>query len=224
MGSFSSATTAHGTVRCVPIETLFLDTIDGLHLEADVLVPANPRGAVTIAHPHPQFGGNRHSPVVSAMFDALAMAGFAVVRFDFRGVGASEGSYGGGVDERLDVAAAVDLIAPYAFDGPLIAAGYSFGALTALQVDDVRITGWAAVAPPLAASPVDPLAASDHRPKLLVVPDHDQFTPSHVVLERTASWRATDVVQVEVADHFLAGRTAQAAREVVDWVSRLAGR
>ncbi|MGD9702430.1 MAG: alpha/beta hydrolase [Acidimicrobiia bacterium] len=205
------------------IETLLVDTIDGLHLEADLALPAAPRGAVAIAHPHPQFGGDRLNPVVDALFRSLPAAGFAALRFDFRGVGNSEGTHGEGVDERLDMAAAIDAVAPFALDGPLVAAGYSFGALVALQVADPRLSAWVAIAPPLGTMPADPVAAGDHRPTYVLVPAHDQFTTPEAVAQRTAGWQNTTVEVVEMADHFFGGRAGVVALEVVAFVSRLAG-
>lgn len=206
------------------IETLLLDTVDGLHLEADIAEPPAPRGAIVIAHPHPLHGGNRHHPVVDALFRSFPAAGFTAIRFDFRGVGRSEGEHGGGLEERLDVEAAVEAVAPLALDGPLVAAGYSFGAVVALEVADPRLTAWVGVAPPLSHLDADPVAAADLRPKLLLVPAHDQFTPPGDLRARTAGWQNTAVDVVEMADHFLAGRAGLVALEAVAFVNRLAGR
>ena len=203
------------------IETLLVDTVDGLALEGDLALPASPIGAVAVAHPHPQFGGDRHSPVVDAVFRSLAADGFAALRIDFRGVGRSEGSYGDGVDERMDVAAALDAVSAFAPDGPLVAVGYSFGALVSLQVVDPRMAAWVAIAPPLGTLTAPPLAASDHRPKLVLAPAHDQFTSPDTMRELTADWSNTTVEVVEMADHFLGGRLGPVALDVVAFVNRL---
>lgn len=224
MGSFSSATTPHGTVPPVRIETLLIDTTDGLRLEADLGLPADPKGAVVLAHPHPLHGGNRQHPVVDALFRSFPAAGFAAIRFDFRGVGRSSGEHGGGLDERLDVAAAIDAVAAIALDGPIVAIGYSFGAIMALHVADPRLSAWIAVAPALSELDADPVAAADLRPKLLLVAEHDQFSPPDQVRTRTASWQNTAVDVIEMADHFLVGRAGVVALEAVAYVSRLAGR
>jgi alpha/beta superfamily hydrolase len=190
----------------VPQETTLLATADGLTLEADVFLPAEPWAAAVVAHPHPLYGGDRTSPVVDAVARAVHGAGAAAVRFDFRGVGRSEGEYDDGVGERLDVAAAVDLAAQLAGDGPLLVAGYSFGALVALNVTDPRITAWLAVAPPLTMAP-RPLAAGDHRPKLLLVAEHDQFCPPGSAAAAVEGWSNTALDTITMADHFLGGRT-----------------
>lgn len=205
----------------MPLETVLLATADGLALEGDVFLPPSPWAAAVVAHPHPQHGGDRRNPVVEELCRAFHDAAVAVVRFDFRGVGRSEGTFDDGDGERLDVVAAIELIAPLAGDGPVLLAGYSFGALVALNVTDPRLSGWLAVAPPLTFAPGDPLAAPDHRPKLLLVPDHDQFAPPAVVAERVAAWRATTLDTVTMADHFLGGRTEAVAARAVTFARSL---
>jgi uncharacterized protein len=144
-----------------------------------------------------------------------------VLRFDFRGVGRSEGSHDGGNAERLDVAAAVDLLEPITGDHPIVLAGYSFGGLVALDVVDPRVAGWFAAAPPLATTTAVPLAARDHRPKHLAVAEHDQFTPPPVAVELTTGWTATTVEVVSMADHFLLGRTGAVADSAVAFARRV---
>jgi alpha/beta superfamily hydrolase len=87
--------------------------------------------------------------------------------------------------------------------------GYSFGAAVALSVVQTRVDGWVAVAPPLAMMNGAPLAAADHRPKHLVVPRHDQYSPPEAVEPTVAEWANTSLVVVESADHFLAGHMAR---------------
>lgn len=201
-----------------------LATLDGWHLEGDIAFadPASgpARGAVVLAHPHPRYGGDRTNVVVDALFRALPAAGWHALRFDFRGVGHSEGAFGGGVDERLDVVAAVDAFDAVCADEPIWACGYSFGAMVVLNVTDARLAGWIAVAPPLAAHDGPPcLAGADHRPALLLVPEHDQFSPPAVSEPLVAGWSATELRTVPMGDHFLAGRTAWVAEQVVAWLS-----
>lgn len=207
-------------------DTTTLVTIDGLHLEADVAtVPAGVevRGAVALAHPHPLHGGSRFDAVVSALFEQLPGHGYHTLRFDFRGVNASEGRYDDGDGERLDVAAAVDFLSYLVdeeSDHEIWIAGYSFGSIVGLSVIEPRVAGWVAVAPPLSADS-RVLAARDPRPKLLVVPRHDQFCPPERLRPIVESWPATEISTVDSADHFLHGHTAEVARRVGEW---LAGR
>jgi alpha/beta superfamily hydrolase len=194
----------------VAVEPLRFDTADGLVLAGELARAATATGAAVVCHPHPLYGGDMHNHVVEAIVGGLATAGATTLRFDFRGVGRSQGRHGGGVDERLDVAAAIDAVAPFAGHGPLLLAGYSFGALVALEVIDERVDGWFAVAAPIGDGAV-PLAAADHRPKTLLVPAHDQFAPPDVIERRTAGWVATERTTVPMADHFLAGGSARVA-------------
>lgn len=206
----------------MPLETVLLATADGLVLEGDALLPAEPWAAAVVAHPHPLYGGDRNNVVVDSVTRALHDAGVACVRFDFRGVGRSEGTHDGGECERLDVAAALDVAAPFAGDGPVLVAGYSFGSIVALNVTDPRLTGWLAIAPPLTPATAEPLAAHDHRPKLLLVAEHDQFALPATVTDRAAGWRATDVETVAMADHFLGGAARSVGERAVAFTRTLA--
>ncbi len=191
---------------------MWVETHDGLSLEGELVLPAGAVGGAVILHPHPLYGGDLANPVVAAMARGFAEAGFATLRVNFRGVGASDGEHGGGEAERLDAAGALDLLASVIADGPLVLAGYSFGADVALAVVHPRIEAWLAVAPPLAVLPATScIAARDHRRKVLLVPEHDQFDPPARVAERIEGWEATTVEIVAMADHFLGASTGAVA-------------
>ena len=189
------------------IEPVSPVTSDGLTLEAELCVPDEPWAAAVLLHPHPQHGGNMRSIVPGTLFESLPKEGVAVLRFNFRGVGASEGTFGGGLDERADAVAAVDVLSPITEGLPLVLAGWSFGADTALAVGDERVNGWFCVAPPLRVVKVEHMvAAEDDRPKLLVVPEHDQGRPPASAREVAGDWPNTEIEVVAGADHFLVGR------------------
>src|SRR5665811_652427 len=84
-----------------------IDTVDGIRLEARWDDPEAVAGVVVLCHPHPQHGGTMHAPLMHRVANGLAGKGFAVLRFNFRGVGESTGTWGGGEGEIDDVAAAV---------------------------------------------------------------------------------------------------------------------
>ena len=88
--------------------------------------PAAARGTAVVAHPHPQFGGTMSNKVVQTIARAYVLCGWRAVRFNFRGVGASAGSYDEGRGELADLLAVVAQQAPA--DAPLAIAGFSFGA------------------------------------------------------------------------------------------------
>jgi len=149
------------------------------------------------------------SIVISALFAALPENSVATLRFNFRGVEGSEGSFDDGLSERNDIVAALDVLHPITEGLPLILAGWSFGADTSLSVVDERITAWFAVAPPLRRNGDYP-AANDPRPKFVAVPEHDQFRSPSSAKPILSSWTNTTVEVVKGADHFLVGRTDKA--------------
>jgi len=210
---------------------LTLTTDDGIELEAEVRLPAPGaggadavQGAVVLAHPHPMQGGSMASLVTSELFRLLPQRGLATLRFNFRGVGRSGGEHGHGRTEAHDVTAALATLEELWPHRPLVLSGWSFGADVSLSLTDPRIDGWAAIAPPLRVLPVEELAAAagaDPRPKLLIVPEHDEFRPPEPAREATAGWTNTTIEVVPGADHFLVGRTEKAARLVAAFVASL---
>lgn len=163
------------------------------------------------------------SIVISALFAALPAAGVAALRFNFRGVEGSEGQFEDGRGERHDIVGAVDVLHPITEGLPFLLAGWSFGADTSLSVDDDRLTAWFAVAPPLRREG-DYAAAVDPRPKLVAVPEHDQFRSPSSAKPILSSWTNTDVEIVKGADHFLVGRTDKAVELFLDFAKPLDAR
>ena len=206
-------------MRTVQIETVRLTTSDGLSLTADVAIPDHPIGAVAIAHPHPLRGGNRFHPVIDAVMSAVSRAGFAAIRFDFRGVGTSEGAHDEGTAERLDMAAALEAVAVYVPKAPLWAIGYSFGSLVALNTDRPDLAGWVAIAPPLERSTETPVAASDPRRKLIVAASNDQFTKVKLIRDQASTWTNTSIEVVDDADHFFVGHSTAPAARLVNFLT-----
>jgi len=89
----------------------------------------SPRGGAVICHPHPLYGGDMHNNVVSALEQGFAEQGWTTLRFNFRGVGGSEGAYGEGRGEVEDLVRAVEFLKHQMDnDSSVILAGYSFGA------------------------------------------------------------------------------------------------
>jgi alpha/beta superfamily hydrolase len=111
------------------------------------------KGGVICCHPHPLYGGDMDNSVVAAGIEAASREGLSTLRFNFRGVGESGGSYGEGIEERKDVKAVIDYFtARLKNDGtPMIVFGYSFGAWAGMPVavENPRIKGMVAVSPPL---------------------------------------------------------------------------
>ena len=202
------------------IEPLTLKTADGLALEAELHAPDGAWAGAVIAHPHPQFGGTMRSIVIGTLFAALPDAGVAALRFNFRGVEGSEGSFDDGRGERHDIVAALDALHPIVEGLPLVLAGWSFGADTSLAVVDERAAGWFCAAPPL-RHPDDLAAAEDPRPKLLAIPAHDQYMPPDQAAGVTASWKNARLETVAGADHYFVGRTDRLAPLCLELLEQL---
>ena len=197
-----------------------LHTADGLSLEAEWAGSPDARATAVLCHPHPQYGGTMRSIVISALFEALPERGIACLRFNFRGVEGSEGSYAEGRDEPLDVAAALDAAFDAAVDRPRSLVGWSFGADIALGVDDARIAGWVGIAPPLRFRPEHAYDAVGHdpRPKLLVLAANDEFRAPTEISAATSAWASTRIETVAGASHFFVGRTERVVTLVGDFV------
>jgi hypothetical protein len=200
-----------------------LRTADGLALEAELARATGgpPLAAVVLCHPHPQYGGTMRSLVTSALFEALPAHGHTCLRFNFRGVGGSEGEWRGGRDEPLDVVAAVEALGAEVDPSlPVALTGWSFGADMALAVAPARIGGWVAVAPPLRTRPSF-AAADDPRPKHFVLAEHDEVRAPGEVGAEVSSWPAATVEVVGGASHFFVGRTDRVVAAVDGFVARL---
>lgn len=204
----------------VTVETIRVETSDGVQLEGDLATPSGPvSAAVLLAHPHPQMGGDRQSLVISELFRLVPPTGVLTFRFDFRGAGGSSGSHGGGAHEVHDLEAGIDLLAERAPDLPLVLAGWSFGADVSLSVLDERVVGWFALAPPFRFGTAE--AGADPRPKLLAVPEHDQIAKPEVAFAESEDWANTTLEVVTGADHLCAGRTDRVAELLLAFVRSL---
>jgi alpha/beta superfamily hydrolase len=182
---------------------------------------ANPGGgapAAVVCHPHPLYGGSMFNNVVEAILAAMWQAGYATLRFNFRGVRASEGEHEGGPREVDDAVAAMTFLLAQSGVRKENAAmtGYSFGAMVALSAGHERaeIARIVAVALPLAMADVRiPEGAS--KPVLLVSGDRDSYSPVAGLQELKA--KIGDSARLEIiagADHFFGGREAELSRAI----------
>jgi uncharacterized protein len=204
-------------------ETTTITTDDGVVLEGELTTAASaPRFGMVLCHPHPLHGGTMRSIVIGAMFRDLPQHGVTVLRFNFRGVGESEGEHDGGPAERIDALAAVRLLSASLPPGlPLVLAGWSFGAEVALGVLDPAVAAWIGVAPPLRFADVDGMA-SDPRPKLVLLAEHDEIRPASEVAAVARTWPNATVEIVPGASHYFVGRTDWLVRSTVEFLDGLA--
>ncbi len=142
------------------------------------------RGGVILCHPHPQYGGNMDHPVMTMAAETASQEGFSTLRFNFRGVGESEGSYGEGIGESEDVKAVADHLYSRLKNNhsPLILVGYSFGAWAGfpIAIEDERFEGMVAIAPPLEIYDFGFLKGCKKK-KLFIAGNRDFFCPPSVL-------------------------------------------
>ena len=144
-----------------------------------MLSPGQPvRAAVVFAHPLPIEGGTMHTKAVYRATKALARIGCAVLRFNFRGVGSSEGTWDEGPGELDDFRAALDVMAARYPDAELWTAGFSFGSWVALTVGalDDRVRVLIGIAPPLDRYDFSVVAKST-KPKFFIQGELDEICP-----------------------------------------------
>jgi len=190
------------------IESLFIAGPAG-RLEALLEEPedASPREAVLVCHPHPQHGGTMHNKAVYRIARGLRRAGAVVLRFNYRGVNLSAGSYDQGTGETEDARAALGVLRERYPDLPFSLAGFSFGARVILrlgcEVDGVRRL--IAAGFPAAYWESTRLGRCDV-PRIYIQSTNDQFGPRPEMQAYFDSLQGPkQLIWVEAKDHFFAG-------------------
>lgn len=208
-----------------------LPTSDGAALEARLALPEAPAAGIVICHPHPLYGGDMDNPVVARLAEVGNNLGFATLRFNFRGVGASTGVHDGGGAEQHDVEAALARLRS-ALDAkaPLFLAGYSFGAMVGAELVGARggagLAGLVLVAPPLGVAGQGPFQAiaNSGLPLLIVAGSDDEFCPLEATEALAGRLPGMEVRTIEGANHFFFGKLFPLGEAVADWVQRLKAR
>ena len=180
-------------------------------LEARLDLPDGaPRAIAVCGHPHPLHGGTMHTKALYQTAKALTRVGVAAVRFNFRGVGASAGTFDAGPGEQDDFRAALTF-AEHRFPGlPLWAAGMSFGSWIALSVgaDDPRVSLLLGVAPPVDRYDFSALAACT-KPKFFVHGEDDELIAAADIRRFYAPLlEPKELVLIEDANHLFEGKTS----------------
>lgn len=184
---------------------LTLDS-DGLAIEA-LMERQSERWGVVISHPHPLYGGDMTNGVVAAIMNAYRRCGATTLRFNFRGVGRSQGRYGKGVAEQTDVRAAIDHLAVCGI-GRIDLAGYSFGSWVNARAAaaGAPVGAMVMVSPPVAALDFTPIDSLDCL-GLVLTGSADEYAPPAAVARSAAHWNSSaDLRIIEGADHFYGAR------------------
>ena len=190
----------------------------------EVAAGGNARAAVAFAHPHPQYGGTMHTKAVYQGAKGLTRVGCAVLRFNFRGVGRSDGTFDAGPGEKQDFSAALDYLAAKYPGTPLWAAGFSFGSWVALEVGaaDDRVTVLIGIAPPVATSVSGmdyefPNTLASTKPKFFVQGEADEVCPLEAMWQFYGRLEEPkELVVVDAADHLFEGKTQDVGEALED--------
>lgn len=193
-----------------------------LSLEAALALPPRARAGVVVCHPHPLYGGDMDSRVVTTIGETCAEdAGMAALRFNFRGVGGSGGDWDEGRGEQADVRAALGYLrARLPAGAPLALAGYSFGAMmsAAVAAGGEPLAGLALIAPPLARRPWQPPAAlAVHGPILLLSGGDDEHCPADALAALGRALPKSTVTVLDGVDHFFFTGLERLAEAVKRW-------
>lgn len=180
------------------------------------------RAAAVICHAHPLHGGVMHFKVIFRAAKALQSQGLAVLRFNFRGVGRSQGEHDGGVGEQGDARAALSEM-ERRFPGlPLVLGGFSFGSVVAAKVAarDPRVRAVLIMGFPLTRQDPPADLSGVRRPRLFVQGGDDEFGSGEAMRElvaRTPEPRRLQII--EGADHFFTGRLDEVQNAVREWAA-----
>jgi alpha/beta superfamily hydrolase len=165
------------------------------------------QGTAVIAHPHPLFGGTMQNKVVQTLARAFVQSGWRAVRFNFRGVGASEGIYDEGQGEAADMCQVIAQVAP---EGPLALAGFSFGAFVTSHVvqalgdqrqpQQLVLVGTAAL-----RFEVAPVAPDLHERCLVLHGEQDDTVPLASVMD-WARPQSLPITVIPGCEHFFHGQ------------------
>jgi alpha/beta superfamily hydrolase len=164
------------------------------------------RQGVIVTHPHPLYGGDMGNPVVESIVDTYGRKGYSTLRFNFRGVGRSEGIYGEGIDEQQDILSAIDYCLQRGIQ-ELHLAGYSFGSWVVAHTEQLpeQVNAIVLVSPPLALMPFKTeLHLKSLR--LVITGEEDEIAPPKLIEAALPNWNQKSSYKVvDNADHFFFG-------------------
>ena len=189
------------------IESLFIPGPAG-RLEALLEEPEDqaPREAVLVCHPHPQFGGTMHNKVVYRIARGMRRAGAVALRFNYRGVNLSEGTYDNGIGELEDARAALEFLRSRYPELPFSLAGFSFGSRIILKLG-CEVAGASrliAVGFP-AGDAASRSLGNCEIPRVFIQSTNDQFGPREAMESYFGSLKdPKELIWVEARDHFFA--------------------
>jgi hypothetical protein len=178
---------------------------EGYELEGLFNIKDEKKG-VAVTHPHPLYGGDMFNLVVESIVHVYDLKDYSTLKFNFRGVGGSGGTYDNGVGEQADVLSAVSFLADMGMD-QIDLAGYSFGAWVNAHVlqKDTPVNRMIMVSPPVGFMDFASVSTMNSL-KYVVTGNRDDIAPANAVKKLIASWNPDarfDII--DGADHFYGG-------------------
>lgn len=166
--------------------------------------------AVVVTHPHPLYGGDMYNMVVESIVHVYHMKGYSTLKFNFRGVGRSQGAYGNGLGEQKDVLSAISFLADMGMER-IDLAGYSFGAWVnahAIQGDG-PVEQMIMVSPPVGFMDFNAIGTMNSL-KFVVTGNRDDIAPADAIEKMMSAWNPNARFEViDGADHFYGGYLKQ---------------
>ena len=188
-------------------------------LEALLDEPAGAARAVAVfGHPHPLHGGTMHTKALYQAAKAMPRIGVAALRFNFRGVGSSAGTFDAGPGEKEDFKAAVSFVSERFPDVPIWAAGMSFGSWIAMTAgaEDARVSLLLAIAPPVDRYDFDALKTCT-LPKFIIHGEEDELISIKEIRKFYSQLpEPKELVTIEYANHLFEGKTSMVGDAVED--------
>lgn len=204
-------------------------TADHVGLVGDVVHAEDPVGVAVVCHPLTLNGGSMTAGLVPLVQRALVRHRWTTLRFDFRGAGQSGGAFDRGVGELHDLEAAVQEVRTHA-EGPLLLAGWSFGAAISLRhaVDHPGAAGWLGIGLPLGFEEIGipRVAATDlqasQMPLCFVHGTEDDIAPLYRVRAMAQLAPTSELVAIDGGDHFLQDHRGEVEAAVGAFADRVA--
>ncbi|MDH5480358.1 MAG: alpha/beta hydrolase [Nitrosomonas sp.] len=181
---------------------------------------SSPKGIAIIAHPHPQHGGTMHNKIVHTLFNSLVEIGFITVKFNFRGVGKSDGIFDNGIGEIEDVVTLTNVIRDQ-FDNqisslPILLAGFSFGGGIQLHAAKQLNPEYLILIAPSVKKMHAPPVQEQVKHTLIIHGENDEIVPIKTIFDWAAP-QSLPVIIIPSAEHFFHGKLAILKQTIINF-------
>ena len=192
---------------------------EGYDIEGLFIRRIEDKGAV-ITHPHPLYGGDMYSMVIETIVHAYNQKGYSTLKFNFRGVGNSQGHYDNGIGEQRDVLAALSYIASMGIN-TIDLVGYSFGAWVNAHAirEDTILKNMVMVSPPVGFMGFKPAVALNCL-GCVITGNEDDIAPAEAIKHALPTWNPEARLDIiDGADHFYDGYLKELESAVLNYLS-----